>query len=202
MKTHILLILIPVLCFSCQTTMTKKEKELICNASAETPFRVLLTTNEEDSLFLRKKCADVKSIENNADLKLLIERMRATLEAENGVGIAAPQIGVARNVFLFMRIDKPERLVVAAINPKITAHSNETVCFENDGCLSIPDISGNSLRYRWIEVEYYDENGAKIKERLDGYSRFDDFTGIIFQHEYDHLQGTLFTDKLCEPTAD
>ncbi len=124
--------------------------------------------------------------------------MQATLEKENGVGIAAPQIGIARNIFLFMRIDKPGYPVEVAVNPEITAHSEEIVCFENDGCLSVPDISGNSLRYKWIEVEYYDRHGNKIKERLEGYSREEDFTGIIFQHEYDHLQGVLFTDKLCK----
>lgn len=198
MKKYTFLTLISLVCFSCQTTMTKKEKELIHSASAETPFRVLLTTNEDDSLFLRKKCADMKPLKNNTDLQLLIERMRATLEAENGVGIAAPQVGVARNVFLFMRIDKPGHPVEVAINPKITAHSDEMVCFENDGCLSVPDISGNSLRYKWIEVEYYNEAGEKTTEQLEGHSRFGNFTGIIFQHEYDHLQGVLFTDKLCD----
>lgn len=198
MKKYVFLLLIPILNFSCQTIMTKKEKELIHNAGNDVPFRVLLTTNTTDSLFLRKKCANIKPLKNNPDLQLLIERLQTTLDVENGVGIAAPQIGISRNIFLFMRMDKPERPVEVAINPRITAHSDKMVCFEDDGCLSVPDISGNSLRYEWIEVEYYDENGEKIVERLEGYSRFGNFTSIIFQHEYDHLQGTLFTDKLCE----
>ena len=195
---RLFILFISILCFSCQTTMTKKEKELIYSVSDNISSRVLLTTNEEDSLFLRKKCRNIKPIKNNPDLQCLIKLLRTTLEAENGVGIAAPQIGIARNVFLFMRIDKPERPVEAVINPKITAYSDEMACFEHDGCLSIPDISGNSLRHKWIEVEYYDENGTKIKEHLEGHSRFDNFAGIIFQHEYDHLQGVLFIDKLCE----
>jgi peptide deformylase len=147
---------------------------------------------------LRKKSRDIKPIKNNRELQLLSERLHTTLEAKNGVGIAAPQIGVARNVFLFMRIDKPERPVEVVINPKITAHSTEKVCFENDGCLSISNISGNSHRYKWIEVEYYNESGKKLKERIEGYSRFSNFTGLIFKHEYDHLKGALFTDKLCD----
>ena len=190
--------LLPLILFvSCQTGLTKAEKELLYSAEASTPFRVLLTTNREDSLFLRTESRDIKRIKNNPELQLLIERLHTTLEAENGVGIAAPQIGIARNVFLFMRIDKPERPVEVVINPKITAYSNEMVCFERDGCLSVPDGSGNSLRYEWIEVEYYNANGEKIKERLEGHSRHSDFTGIIFQHEYDHLRAALFIDKPC-----
>jgi len=178
--------------------MTKEEKELIHSASTETPFRLLLTVDKEDSLFLRKQSTDIVSIKNNPDLQLFIERLQATLEEERGVGIASPQIGITRNVFLFTRIDKEGRPVEVAINPKIVAHSENMICFEGDGCLSIPDISGNSLRYEWIDVEYYNQNGKKIKERLEGNSRLGDFTGIIFQHEYDHLRGTLFIDKLCD----
>lgn len=54
------------------------------------------------------------------------------------------------------------------------------------------------MRYPWIDVEYYNEKGELKQERLSGYSRETDFTGIIFQHEFDHLQGVLFIDKLCE----
>jgi len=183
---------------TCENTLTEAEKQLINGADANTPFQVLLTANKEDSLLLRKQSKDIKPITNNPDLQLLIERLRVTLEAEEGVGIASPQIGIARNVFLMMRFDKPERPVEVVINPKITAHSDETIYFESDGCLSILDISGNSRRYKWIEVEYYNEHGEKINERLEGYSRFCDFTGIIFQHEYDHLRGRLFIDRLCQ----
>ncbi|MCL2028302.1 MAG: peptide deformylase [Bacteroidales bacterium] len=186
-----------LLLISCQADLTKAERELIYNAETDTPFRVLQTTNREDSLFLRTESKDIKRIKNNPDLQQLIARLHTTLEAENGVGIAAPQIGIARNVFLFMRIDKPERPVEVVINPKITAYSDEVICFERDGCLSVPDESGNTLRHKWIDVEYYNENGEKIKERLEGHSRFEDFTGIIFQHEYDHLRARLFFDKLC-----
>lgn len=119
------------------------------------------------------------------------------MEAESGVGIAAPQVGILRNVFLFTRIDKPEKPVEVAINPRIINYSSEKVCFERDGCLSIPDQSGNSLRYKWVEVEYLNEKGESIRETLKGYERSGDFTGIIFQHEFDHLNGILYTDKLC-----
>lgn len=176
---------------------TQNEKILINSGTTETPFRVLKVTDQQDSIFLRQKCSDIENINESEDLQLLIGRLKTTMAAESGVGIAAPQVGIARNVFLFTRIDKANYPVIVAINPKIVNHPEETICFERDGCLSIPGISGNSIRYPWVDVEYTDENGNLVQERLEGYSRESDFTGIIFQHEFDHLQGILFTDKLC-----
>jgi peptide deformylase len=178
--------------------MTKEEKELINSGRANEPFRVLLTTNEKDSLILRQQSKTVEFTKDANDLKLLIERMKITLEAENGVGIAAPQVGILRNLFIIVRVDKPGAPAEVVINPRIVSHPEETVCFERDGCLSIPETSGNSIRYPWVEVEYINENGEKIREKLTGYSRKDNFAAIIFQHEYDHLRGILFIDKLCK----
>lgn len=178
---------------------TTEERDLINSGDSNTPFRVLLTTDEEDSLFLRQKCADidVNSIVGDKDLQLLIQRMAKTMEEESGVGIAAPQVGVSKNVFLFLKIEKSNYYLRVAINPKIVNHPTETICFEGDGCLSIPGISGNSIRYPWVEVEYTNQKGELVRERFEGYTREGDFTGVIFQHEYDHLQGVLFIDKLC-----
>lgn len=182
------------------TKMTENEIKLINNGDNNSPYRVLTIDDKQDSLFLRQKCEDidVETIGKDENLRTFITRLKITMQAESGIGIAAPQVGIGRNIFLFTRIDRTGEPVVVAINPKITAHSKETICFERDGCLSIPGISGNSQRYKWVEVEYYDETGKKHKERLSGYSRQSDFTGIIFQHEYDHLQGILFIDKLCQ----
>lgn len=185
--------------FSIETMaqFTPEEKKLINSGTPETPFRVLKITEPQDALFLRKKCSDVDNIKDSRDLRLLIDRLKTTMALEKGVGIAAPQVGIAKNVFLFLRINKPDYPVIAVINPRIVNHPKETICFERDGCLSIPGISGNSIRYPWVDVEYTDENGKLIQERLEGYSRTGNFTGIIFQHEFDHLQGILFIDKLC-----
>lgn len=180
--------------------MTPQELTLINNADIKTPFRVLTIDNMEDSLFLRKKAIDIdtKDIATNKSLQDFIQRLKLTMVVESGVGIAAPQVGLGRNIFLFVRLDKPDFPIDVAINPKIVNHPEEKVCFEDDGCLSVPDISDNSLRYPWIDVEYYNENGELIKERLSGHSRGGDFTGVVFQHEFDHLDGILFTDKLCD----
>ena len=189
------------LIISLQLTMafTERELEIIRNGDNDASFRVLLTTDAIDSFILRMQSSDINedSIATDEDLQLLLQRLLVTMNEAGGVGIAAPQVGVLKNIFLFIRIDKPNYPVQVAINPRIVNYPSETICFEGDGCLSIPYISANSIRYPWIEVEYWDEKGNFHKEKLMGYSRDEDFTSIIFQHEFDHLNGVLFTDKIC-----
>lgn len=176
---------------------TQKELDIINSGSEETPFRVLKITDEDDLQILRSESEDIDQIDGNEDLYLLIERLLTTLDAEEGVGIAAPQVGILKNVFLFVRTDDPDYPVELAINPRIIAHAETTVCFEKDGCLSIPDRSENTIRYPWIEVEYTNLMGEIVHERLEGHSREGNFVSIIFQHEFDHLKGILYTDKIC-----
>lgn len=206
MNKIVYVLVLSIALFACNPTkyMTNKERTLINNQQIDMPFRVLHTDNVEDSLFLRQKSTDIKevgSIAADKDWQYFIERLKLTLAVESGVGIAAPQVGVARNLFLFMRIDRPDKNVQVAINPRIVNYSGETFCFEGDGCLSIPGLSGSTKRHKWIDVEYYNEKGELIKERLSGGLREGDFTGVIFQHEFDHLQGILFTDRLYEGAA-
>lgn len=183
---------------SCATkrVMTKEELDLIRSLDDQAPFRVLEISVPEELKILRAKSKDI-SPDNDVALKHFISRLKVTLEKEQGVGIAAPQVGINRNLFLFVRVDKEDEPVEVAINPRIVNYPKETICFERDGCLSIPGVSGNSIRYPWIDVEYTNEQGKRVKERLEGYSRLDNFVAVIFQHEFDHLQGVLFTDKLC-----
>jgi peptide deformylase len=185
---------------SCETlqSFTETDRALIVSGTVEMPFRVLQITDRQDSLLLRHPCVDIKNFANDSTFQLLVARMKKTLEIENGVGIAAPQVGISKNLFLFLRLDLPDNPVHVVVNPKIIHHPDTTVCFERDGCLSIPDRSGNSVRYPWIDVEYRNEKGEKIRERLEGYSRQNTFSAVIFQHEYDHTKGILFTDKLCK----
>lgn len=197
----VVLSLLSFLACTKKQNMTEQELILINSGTAETPFRVLLTTSEADSMFLRQKSIDVEDVGDIAtdrDLQHFIKRLKRTMGVANGVGIAAPQVGIGRNIFAFMRIDKPEMPVEVAINPKIVAHSSNQYCFEGDGCLSVPEESGNTLRYEWIDVEYYNEQGELVKERLNGGTRETDFTGVIFQHENDHLNGVLFVDRIVD----
>lgn len=203
MKKSIFLLALITSISACNSVknMTTGEKILINSGSSVTPFSVLQTDAKKDSLFLRKKSIAIPNPEKAAsdkDLQLLISRLKMTLAVESGVGIAAPQVGIGRNLFLFMRIDKAGIPVQTAINPRIVNQSEEVIAFEGDGCLSVPNMSGTTKRYAWIDVEYYNENGELIQERLEGGSRKSNFTGIIFQHEFDHLQGILFIDRLAE----
>lgn len=194
-----------IIFFSVQFTLifsqsfTERELEIIYSDDGNTPLRILQTKDKVDSLILRMQSEDImmNSIEGNDSLQLILKRLKTTLYKSGGIGIAAPQIGVLKNIFLYRRIDHPEQTIQVAINPRIVNHPVETVCFERDGCLSTPEISGNSIRFPWIDVEYFDETGNLQQERLEGYCRTEDFTAVIFQHEYDHLHGKLFTDKIC-----
>jgi len=198
---YLLMIIISLSACNSKENMTDKEKSITYSDGIDVPFRVLQTNDKQDSLFLREKSLDIdniKNIANDKNWQYFIQRLKLTMAVESGVGIAAVQVGIHRNMFLFMRLDKPERPVEVAINPRIVNHAQEIICFEDDGCLSIPDMSGDTKRYLWVDVEYYNEKGELIKERLSGSSRESDFTGVIFQHEFDHLQGILYIDRLYE----
>ena len=200
MSKNLFLICATLLSISCsqKQIMTEQERNIILSGDENTPFRVLTVDDAADSLILRTECSDLDFKADSALIARLIARMDTTMKAENGVGLAAPQIGILRNIFLFVRIDKPGNPVEVAINPRIVSKPDETICFEGDGCLSIPGQSGNSVRYAWVEVEYLNAKGEMVPERLEGFSRKTDFTGIVFQHEFDHLRGVLYTDKLYE----
>ena len=135
------------------------------------------------------------------DLKELISNMYDTMYSAKGVGLAAPQIGKSIKIFIidtspFLKIDDDEikdyevsSVKQTFINPTILDKTGEFWSFE-EGCLSIPHIREGVKRKSEIKIEYYDENFNFKKN---------DFSGIVarvIQHEYDHIQGILFTDKL------
>jgi peptide deformylase len=136
------------------------------------------------------------------DLEKLIANMKETMYNASGVGLAAPQIGKAIRLFVIDASpfaedeDLPEedRKVLADfnhvfINPKILKEEGDEWAF-NEGCLSIPDIREDVFRQEQVTVEYQDENFEKHTRTLNG------MAARVFQHEYDHIEGILFTDKL------
>ena len=145
------------------------------------------------------------AVEINADypeLNTLIANMKDTMYNASGVGLAAPQIGKAIRVFLIdaspfaddKDLSEKERTTLknfnrVFINPQIIKEEGEEWVF-NEGCLSIPDVREDVLRKEKITIEYQDENFTKHTEVLDG------LAARVFQHEYDHIEGVLFTDKL------
>ncbi|MBE9038892.1 peptide deformylase [aff. Roholtiella sp. LEGE 12411] len=143
---------------------------------------------------LRQKAALVDNIQDE-HIQKLIEDLITTVVQANGVGIAAPQLAQSYRLLIVASRpnprypNAPEMEPTAMINPKITAHSTEVVKGW-EGCLSVPGIRGLVPRYQAIEVEYTDRNGKLQKQELT------DFVARIFQHEYDHLDGIVFVDRL------
>lgn len=134
-------------------------------------------------------------------LKELIENMFETMEAAHGIGLAAPQIGLGIRLFIIdvKPLAEDEDYVDIAdelkdfrkvfINAKILEESGEEWKF-NEGCLSIPEVREDVKRKETILIEYYDENFVKHTET------YSDIRARVIQHEYDHIEGVLFTDHL------
>ncbi|MEI2583787.1 peptide deformylase [Scytonema sp. PRP1] len=148
---------------------------------------------------LRQKATMVENI-NDERIQKLIDDLTATVAQANGVGIAAPQVAQSCRLFIVASRpnprypNAPSMEPTAMMNPKILASSTEIVKGW-EGCLSIPGIRGLVPRSQAIEVEYTDRNGKLQKQE------FSDFVARIFQHEYDHLDGIVFLDRL-ESTLD
>jgi len=149
---------------------------------------------------LRKKCIEIDA--DYPDLDKLIANMRETMQNAMGVGLAAPQINKAIRLFLVDTrpfaededLSKDEQNFLGNfnrvfINAKITKETGEEWAF-NEGCLSIPNIREDINRKDTITIEYQDENFKKHTEVLTG------LAARVVQHEYDHIEGILFTDKL------
>lgn len=136
-------------------------------------------------------------IENFRDerIQTLIDELIATVAPANGVGIAAPQVAESYRLFIVasrptLRYPHaPQMEPTPMLNPRIIARSSDVVK-DWEGCLSIPGIRGLVPRYRAIEVEYTDRNGKLHRQILT------DFVARIFQHEYDHLDGKVFLDRV------
>ena len=149
---------------------------------------------------LRKVGIDVDKEYPN--LSQLIQNMQETMVNANGIGLAAPQIGKAIRIFIVdtspfendKDLDENERNFLATfkkvfINAKIIKEEGDEWAF-NEGCLSIPDITEDVYREEKITIEYLDENFEKHTDALDG------LAARVVQHEYDHIEGILFTDKI------
>ena len=180
----------------CGESFTSAEREVICQG--EGIMRVLSIDNEADSLFLREESLPVsESMLQTEEWTLLRERMLLTVQdpEATGVGIAAPQVGIHRNVVAVQRFDKEGEPFEFFINPEIIEHVGERAD-GGEGCLSVPELYGNVSRWQEIVLRYRDEEFVEHTERIEG------FTAVIFQHEVDHLSGRLFIDYLSAEALD
>ncbi|MFC0345441.1 peptide deformylase [Epilithonimonas hispanica] len=148
---------------------------------------------------LRKKAHDIDK--DYPELQTLIDNMFDTMNGANGIGLAAPQIGLDIRLFVvdvsplsededYEDIaDELKDFKKVFINAKILEESGEEWKF-NEGCLSIPEVREDVKRKSTIKIEYYDRNFVKHTDT------FSDIRARVIQHEYDHIEGILFTDHL------
>jgi len=142
---------------------------------------------------LRQKCAPVAQITD--DIKQLVADMIETMDAADGVGIAAPQVGRAIRLFVLRSYIQKENGElelsdpIVYINPKLTGPSAEMV-EEVEGCLSIPGLRLKVARPFSINIEATDLDGNIFQEQLEGYN------ARVRMHENDHINGVLFTDRV------
>ena len=141
-------------------------------------------------LVLREKCSPVSDI--TRDILNTMDEMVQMMHAQNGVGLAAPQVGITQRFLVMM--DPETNTVYRMVNPEITARSDET-CSMEEGCLSVLGADGlpvysNVRRPESVDVKWTDEKGAKKQAHMSGTA------ARIVQHETDHLDGVLFIDYL------
>lgn len=142
-----------------------------------------------------RKTAEEIDVETYPNLKELIANMFETLKHSEGVGLAAPQVGLPIRLFIIdldvISDDDPQYkgYLHTFINPEIIEESKETISM-SEGCLSIPGINESVKRPEKVLVNYIDENGEEQERWLEG------FEARVFQHEYDHLDGKMFVDRL------
>lgn len=142
----------------------------------------LRTIRVYPSAVLRAETAAVERFDE--ELKTLVADMFETMYEAEGIGLAAPQVGVSLKVIV---IDYQEQKY-ALVNPVITKAEGEVI--HEEGCLSFPGIYENVTSPEKITVEYFDENGEKHVDELEG------FTATVFSHEIDHLKGRLLIDRV------
>lgn len=147
----------------------------------------LLTVRTFDDPILRKKAVDIEEI--TPDIRKLASDMIETMYFSNGIGLAAPQIGVSKRLITIdISQDKESLNPMVFVNPEII--KSKGLCEFEEGCLSIPTFNGTIIRPEQVTIRY---------QTLDGESRRLPCKGLlarVIQHEIDHLNGILFTDRL------
>ena len=142
-------------------------------------IRNVVTEGDE---ILRKRCREVGEVTDR--IKMTMQDMLETMREQYGVGIAAPQVGIMRRMFIAE--PEPDR-VYFMINPVILEQSGSQI--DDEGCLSVPGMIGTVERPDWIKMQAMDLNGETHVYEFEG------FDARVMCHEYDHLEGILYIDK-------
>ena len=162
------------------------ERYLILSADADQPMGLVLDSSEAGDDLLRTPSRPL-DLEDPATLHLA-DRMLATVHEAGGVGIAAVQVGIPRMLLWAQRFDLDGEPFHAFVNPEVLALDQETADGW-EGCLSVSDVYSLVDRSVSISLRYLTLEGEPVSETVQG------FTAVILQHELDHLDGVLFTDR-------
>ena len=185
-KFSLLFVLFSVFAFS--QKYSKQEISRITAGNIDSALPIFQTSDSLQHQVLLDQSIDAKPKDKYT--KILVNRMKlALLLTGSGVGIAAPQVGINRNIIWAKRFDKEGKPLEYFINPKILWRS-EVLNFGLEGDLSIEVFRDYFYRSQVIQLEYFDLSGKKHSEIVEG------FTAVILQHEIDHLSGILITDKI------
>lgn len=200
MKTRFFIIgVLPVLaalllgCGSNGDSLTRAEKALI-NGS-DSLMRVLTIRDTADMAVLRAESVDFTAADMaSPEFEALVAKMKYTVQdpSQDGVGIAAPQVGLNRRLIIVCRLDLPGEPFEAYANVQIDSLWGDYIV-GREGCLSIPGLCGNVARKEFAAISYADLAADTVRrEVVSGY------VARIFQHEVDHLAGILYTDRTGE----
>jgi len=142
---------------------------------------------------LRQPAKRIAKVDDS--IRQLAREMLETMYSSNGIGLAAPQVAVNKQLIVIdCEPDKPENPPLILINPQIIGYSPE-LCKAEEGCLSIPDVFLDVIRPQAIEVSYKDEQGKPRKLQANG------LLARVIQHEMDHLNGVMFVDRVDNDLA-
>lgn len=173
--------------------LTRAEKQLI--SSSDSLMHVLTVAVPAENGVLRSRSVDFTDADlKSPEFKALAAKMKHTVQhpSKDGVGIAAPQVGLSRRLIVVCRLDLPGEPFIAYANPYIDSLRGETVS-GREGCLSIPGLRGNVPRAESAIIRYKDPATLQVRtETVSGY------VARIFQHEIDHLEGILYTDRTSD----
>lgn len=177
--------------------MIEQPAKIVQTSDAEFVVGKIIPIHVNGSQALRVECVDVDI--NDSSLKQTIANLFATMKGADGIGLAAPQIGINKNIFVIditdfedgddMQNTMPELTKMVFINPQIIEQS-ESECVFKEGCLSVPGINENVTRPSAITVKFINANLQEETLNLSG------IWARAFQHEFDHLQGKLFVDAI------
>ncbi|KGN59682.1 peptide deformylase 1B, chloroplastic [Cucumis sativus] len=159
-------------------------------SSVDLEFEAPLKIVEYPDPILRAKNKRIGSFDDN--LKKLVQEMFDVMYKTDGIGLSAPQVGVNVQLMVFNSVgERGEGEEIVLVNPKVYRYSKKTVLF-NEGCLSFPMIYADVERPESIKIDARDISGTRFMVNLSGLS------ARVFQHEFDHLQGTLFFDRMTD----